>query len=306
MKESDLLAHIQSRSAGLTASFGQVVVGPGDDCAVIRTPGGDHILLTVDQLILGRHADPNTPVDLIARKAIARSISDIAAMGGTPSWSLATACLPPDYPHADALFEAMHKWATHWACPLIGGDIATSPGPMVLTVTVGGLMNPSNAAPSAAGRPILRSGAQPGDVLLITGPLGGSLKSGHHLTFEPRLGAGRFAAQPGSGIHAMIDISDGLGRDAGRLARASGVVLEIDASWIPLNPAADSWASAARDGEDYELLMAASPAPIPVGAPALTPIGRARAPEPGEPPAAWVTDASGARHDVSDWGWDHT
>jgi thiamine-monophosphate kinase len=177
MKESDLLAHIARRSADLAARFGQVVVGPGDDCAVVRTPSGDELLLTVDHLVEGRHFEPGTPIDLIARKAVARSVSDIAAMGGTPSWGLATGCLPRGYQHGDALFEAMHKWACHWGCPLVGGDIAASEGPMVLTVTVGGVMGTRWVeewidAPLEAKdltrvetKPVLRSGARPGDTV---------------------------------------------------------------------------------------------------------------------------------------------
>lgn len=311
MKESDLLAHIQRRSANLADTFGQVVVGPGDDCAVIRTPAGDQFLLTVDHLVEGRHFEPGTPIDLIARKAIARSVSDIAAMGGTPAWSLATGCLPPGYPHGNALFEAMHKWAGHWGCPIVGGDIASSDGPLVLTVTVGGVMGLATTTqwadvPGIWGvkpsdvRPVLRSGARPGDAVWVTGALGGSLRSGRHLTFEPRLAQGQLAAFNQFDIRAMIDISDGLGRDAGRIARASGVVLELDARLIPLAPEAASWLDAARDGEDYELLMVGAHAP-----PGLTRIGSARAPAPGEPPAVWMTDPYGQRHDIGDMGWDH-
>lgn len=322
MSESELLDHIAARSAGLAARFGQVVVGPGDDCAVVRMPGGGELLLTVDHVVEGRHVEPGTPVDLIARKAVARSVSDIAAMGGTPAWSLATGCLPKGDPRGNELFDAMHRWANHWGCPIIGGDIATSDGPMVLTVTVGGLMDPRSAA-RARGvveaevdafavraaqqyRPVLRSGAQPGDEVWVSGPLGGSLASGRHLAFEPRLAVGQQAAWAATGVHAMLDISDGLGRDAGRLARASGVVIEIDADLIPLAMGASGWEAAVRDGEDYELLMAIAPAPeAPVVGAGLVRIGVVRACAAGEHPGAWVRAVDGQRHEVSDWGWEH-
>ncbi|MCA9289127.1 MAG: thiamine-monophosphate kinase [Phycisphaerales bacterium] len=321
MRESDLLSHIYQRSAGLAAAFGQVVVGPGDDCAVIRTPGGDEILLTTDQLVEGRHYEPGTPIDLIARKAIARSVSDIAAMGGTPTWSLATACLPRGYKHADELFDAMHRWAKHWGCPLVGGDIAAfgdEASPVVLGVTVGGILDPMPIVhwwePSEhedvdewcrharrAMKPILRSGAEPGDLVFVTGCLGGAIRSGRHLTFEPRLKEGQLAAWPDSGVTAMIDLSDGLGRDAGRLARASGVVLELTGTRIPVSTDAETWHEAVRDGEDYELLVCGSDFFFSNA----HDIGHVRALEPGEAPGVWVTDAYGQRHEVSQWGWDH-
>ncbi|MBO6514557.1 MAG: thiamine-monophosphate kinase, partial [Phycisphaerales bacterium] len=224
MNESQLHEHIYTRSAGLAnLTLGRVVVGPGDDCAVLESPSGELALLTVDQLVEGRHFEPGTDLDLIARKSIARSVSDIAAMGGVPNWSLATGVLPKEYPNADQLFDAMHKWASHWNCPIIGGDIAShsSPDhPLTLTVTVGGSMLDDS-------KPVVRSGAQPGDLLYLTGQVGGSFESGWHLLFEPRLDAGRWASQ--TGVHAMMDLSDGLGRDADRIAKASGVVIEIEA-----------------------------------------------------------------------------
>ena len=100
MRESDLLQHIARRSAdlhGLSGAFGEIVTGPGDDCAVVRTAAGDLLLITVDQVVEGRHFAPDMPLDLIARKAVARSVSDIAAMGGVPAWGLATGLLPSGY-----------------------------------------------------------------------------------------------------------------------------------------------------------------------------------------------------------------
>jgi thiamine-monophosphate kinase len=103
----------------------------------------------------------------------------------------------------------------------------------------------------------------------------------------------------------MIDISDGLGRDAGRIARASGVVIELEATRIPLAQGSLNWDRAVRDGEDYELLVVSDDAFLPDSVRRLVPIGLARARNPGEPPGVWVTDPYGRRHEVSDWGWDH-
>jgi thiamine-monophosphate kinase len=274
MRESDLLSHIYKRTEDLRAAFPQVIEGPGDDCAVIRTPSGDQMLLTVDHLVEGRHfealdlVNKRWMLDLIARKAVARSISDIAAMGGSPTAALATACLPPGFPQdaANELFDAMDRWAKHWSCPLVGGDIAVTspekPGPLVLTVTATGLPHPTRG-------PVRRSGARayrqphsfPGDAIWVTGRLGGSLRLRRHLTFEPRLGVAKWLCDthPQSPewpiLSAMIDLSDGLGRDAARVGDASKKRLVIDAALIPLNDGVTDWRQAVSDGEDYELLF---------------------------------------------------
>ncbi len=304
MQESQLHEHIQARSAGLLPGAGwRAVVGPGDDCAVLQSPppSGGTLLLTVDQLVEGRHYTPGTDLDLIARKAVARSVSDIAAMGGTPAWALAAGVLPKGFARADELFDALARWAKHWSCPLVGGDIAAHGAPdhpLTLTVTVAGAM-------PAGHRPVLRSGARPGDRLWLTGPVGGSFASERHLSFEPCVAQGLLASRDGSGVTAMIDLSDGLGRDADRIARASGVVIEIDAAAIPLHPDTSTpphWRAAAGEGEDYELLLTCPTRPDIPGI--LGPIGHARAPDRDEPPAAFFLDQSIA-HPARSLGWDH-
>ena len=299
MQESQLHEHIYARSAGLKPGAGwRAVVGPGDDCAVLAAPGGETLILTVDQLVEGRHYAPGTPLDLIARKAVARSVSDIAAMGAAPAWALATGLLPKGYAHADELFDAMARWAAHWHCPLVGGDIAShaSPDhPLTLTVTIGGSMPPGHT-------PLLRSGAKPGDQLWLTGPVGGSLASARHLTFEPRLEQGLLASRDASGVTAMIDLSDGVGRDADRVARASGVIIEIDAAVLPLHPGVPDWRAGASDGEDHELLLTAASRPDIPGL--LGPIGRVRAAASDKAPGAVFIDGD-HRHPARDLGWDH-
>lgn len=307
MRESELLRHIYRRSEDLAGAFGDVIVGPGDDAAVVRTASGDRLVVTVDQLVEGRHyrADPDadTDLDLVARKAVARSISDIAAMGAAPAFGLATGLLPEGYAHGDALFDAMSRWARHWGAPLIGGDIAFggAGAPVSLTVTVIGRLDKGT-------RPTLRSNARPGDVLWLTGQVGGSFESGWHLRFEPRLAAGLAAAKLDRA--AAIDLSDGLGRDAARVGEASGVVLEIEAARLPISHRAASWREACREGEDYELLLALPEGVTLEAEPALIgPIGRVRAARGGEAGlgigGAVVVDAHGRAHDAAELGWDH-
>ncbi len=313
MREEELLRHIYGRATGLAKEFPHIRVGPGDDCAAIRVPtgspesGGD-LLLKVDQLAEGRHFRPHpaTPIDLIARKAVARPVSDIAAMGGTPLAALAAATLPSDCAWADELFDRMAHWARHWGCPLVGGDIAGAGqgAALVLSVTVLGTPHPLRG-------PVLRSGAKPGDALFVTGPLGGSLDRatglGRHLTFEPRLAEAKALCDAlGGRLHAMMDLSDGLGLDAARLAEASGVRLEIDAGAIPRALGVADWRAAAGDGEDYELLFAALPDSVvtlgrTVPGPAARPvcIGRVTA------GSGCVIIDGGREHDARAFGWEH-
>ncbi|MDF1808098.1 MAG: thiamine-phosphate kinase [Phycisphaerales bacterium] len=302
MNESQLHTHIYARSLDLLAGgSSDVVVGPGDDAAVIRSMSGDLSLLCVDQLVEGRHFESTTDIDLIARKAIARSVSDIAAMGGTPSWSLAAGVLPKDYAYANELFDALSRWAKHWGCPLIGGDIAAhcdESHPLTLSVTVGGTMEMGT-------NPVLRSGARPGDRLYISGSVGNSFASEHHLRFDPQIETGHWAAS--SNAHAMMDVSDGVGRDSDRIAKASNVRIEIQAADLPMSNECTDWKQAVAEGEDYELLIALDPktsfddAPVQL----LGPIGIVRACTEHEKPGSRVIDPGGNVHDGSELGWDH-
>ncbi|MCC6660326.1 MAG: thiamine-monophosphate kinase [Phycisphaerales bacterium] len=304
MREGELLRHIYARSAGL-AGIPQVAVGPGDDCAVVRAGGGD-VLLKVDQVVAGRHfrPPPGTPIDLIARKAVGRAVSDIAAMAGTPVCSLAGAVLPPGAAWADELFDAMSVWAGRWGCPLVGGDICISEEPSpsphgpgglpVLGVTIMGTPHPARG-------PVLRSGARPGDGVYVTGLLGATLDPrtglGHHLAFEPRLAEAMALADGlGAGLHAMMDISDGLGLDASRLAAASGVRIELDAGAFPLREGAD-WRGAAGDGEDYELLFTTDAGEIPIPAWRVGVVARGS--------GCTIRGPGGEVADAGAFGWEH-
>lgn len=302
MRESDLHQHIYRRVGGLAGRFPQVVLGPGDDCALVRSADGAGTLLTVDQLVEHRHFTPDTPVDLIARKAVARSISDIAAMAGAPAWSLATGLLPVGYPHARELTDALHRWAEHWGAPMVGGDIAVGPpgAPLMLTVTVGGTVHASRGA-------VTRAAAKPGDEVWVTGAFGGSLASGRHLTFEPRVGEASYLADTlAADLHAMIDVSDGLGRDAGRIAAASGVRIELDAANLPRHADVTSVRAALGDGEDHELcftIAASAAGKLPTHTPQRTPLTRIGRVASG--PADCVIELDGRWVSVSEMGWDH-
>ncbi len=302
MQESSLLSHIAERSRALSARFPDVLIGPGDDCGVVRSRAGA-LLLTVDQLVEDRHFAPSTPDQHVARKAVARSMSDLAAMAAHPAWALATAALPTDSarwsePRVSALFDAMASWAEHWHCPLVGGDIATLPpaAPAVFSIALGGY-------PACDRGPVLRSGARAGDELWVTGRIGGSLASGRHLLFEPRLAESAWLAGTlGPALHAMIDISDGLGRDAARLADASSARLELHADDVPLHP--DAGGTPFSAGEDYELLFAVAPgSSLPACTPNATPLTRIGRVTAGR--GCVLIGPDGRATDASELGWDH-
>lgn len=301
MREFDLLKHIYSSNSSLGE---RVLVPPGDDMAMLEL-NGRRLLAAVDQVIDGRHFRlATTPIELIGRKAVTRSLSDIAAMAGNPVAALAAATLPPNFgqERANALFDAMRQTAAHYDCPLVGGDLAfhaDASHPLICSVTV-------LAEPPSSGA-VLRSGAKPGDVVCVTGPLGGSLEPdglGRHLTFEPRIKlAQQTAAALGDRLHAMIDISDGLGRDASHIAEMSGVQIVLDAAKIPCQPGCD-WRRALADGEDYELCFAAAPpAPARIGTTAIVQVGEVLAARVGGPLVAVI---SGEKWFAADeFGWQH-
>ena len=273
MREFELLRHIYDANTGLGDD---IAIPPGDDMAMIRLAGRD-LLVAVDQVVDGRHVRlETTPLALVGRKAVTRSLSDIAAMAARPVGALVAVVLPPEFgaERAEALFDAMRATAAEYDCPLIGGDIAfhaDASHPLTCSVTV--LAEPVN------GRAITRAGAEVDDVVYVTGALGGAVLDdggGKHLTFEPRIAeAIELTEALGQRLHSMIDLSDGLGRDASHIAGSSGVQIEIDAARIQCTAGVD-WRAAAGGGEDYELLFTATgdvPAML-TGGLAVTAIGR--------------------------------
>lgn len=239
-----------------------VATGPGDDCAVLQVPGsGRDLLATTDPVIRNHHFLDDTPLEWVARKAVARAISDIAAMGGDAAWILTDVVAPAAFP-ADsvrALYRHLEAAAREFAISIVGGDLSEGPDLEIHVAALGTVPR---------GTAVLRSTARPGDALFVTGALGASWTDGntHQYTFQPRLAEGAFLRSRRF-ASAMMDLSDGLGADLPRLLDASRVSCALDASSIPLSPAAhrtsDPLAHAWSDGEDFELLFAAPPDRVP-------------------------------------------
>ncbi len=298
VKEFRLLSRVYEHNAALGA---RVLIPPGDDMGMVRIDGAE-VLAAVDQIVAGRHFTlESTPLALIGRKAITRNLSDIAAMAARPVAALAAVVLPFDWRESQALelFEAMRTTAERYDCPLIGGDISMAEAPLMCSVTVLARPGPRGA--------IRRSGAKPGDGVYVSGRLGGSVQadgSGRHLTFEPRIELALALAERYD-IHALIDISDGLGRDAGHIAEMSGVQIEIDAARVPC-AAGCNWRQAMGGGEDYELcfiLPAGVELPNELAGVALTRVGMVKRRIADEP--AIVVCAGGETIDGSTLGWEH-
>ncbi|MGP8201255.1 MAG: thiamine-phosphate kinase [Limisphaerales bacterium] len=255
MNEFELIAQ-WSRSLPGNAS---VIVGAGDDCAVLDSgQPGRYLLLKTDAVVQGIHFSATTEPERIGHKALGRCLSDIAAMAGRPIAALVTMALPSHFeaPFLQRIYDGMSLLAKRHEVAIVGGETTTNPERLLISVCVLGDV--------AADKCILRSGAKAGDALFVTGDLGGSL-AGKHLEFEPRLAEARWLADHFA-IHAMIDLSDGLAGDLRHLLRLSNVGAEIMASAIPISRAARLQArseSSARtpllaalsDGEDFELLF---------------------------------------------------
>ncbi len=222
-----------------------VELGPGDDCAIVERNGSSFLFKT-DCVVEAVHFDKSCPPHKVGRKALARVLSDIAAMAGKPGPAVVTAGLSEQL-GAEWLLEAyrgLQALATKHSVSIVGGETTKVPGNGFLSVTMLG---------EVVQRPVLRSGGSNGDLLLVTGQLGGSLKSGWHLDFHPRLAEARWLADHYRPT-AMMDLSDGLAADLPRLAAASNTGYLIDTEALPLHPGC-STEQALTDGEDYELLF---------------------------------------------------
>ena len=236
-----------------------VVVGPGDDCAVVRTAAGARYdcLLKSDPVIEGVHFTPAAPGAAVGHKALARVLSDIAAMGGEPLWALVNLVVPVAMSAArvTSIYSGLSRLARHCRVAIVGGDLTSGPRLEAHIFGVGRVPR---------GQAVLRSGARSGDYLFVTGALGGS-RHGKHLVFQPRLAEGRWL-QRRHWATAMIDLSDGLATDLRHLIRQSHVGAELFLTKIPLTPTIKESTSrrialrhAFCDGEDYELLFTVSP-----------------------------------------------
>ena len=252
----------------------------GDDCAVLPKDETSDLLITADMLVEGIDfrldwSDPHS----LGHKALAVSLSDIAAMGGKPTWALLSLGIPKRLWNAeflDEFYEGWHELSRRFNLELAGGDVSRIDGPFVIDSTVGGVV--------PKGKAILRSGASPGDFIYVTGPLGSSaaglklLESGRsndsnytdlirkHLRPEPRIDLARRLRESDIAT-AMIDLSDGLSSDLEHVCRASETGARIDADSIPFEPELSRLTDSPLDlalngGEDFELLFTADPKKI--------------------------------------------
>lgn len=241
-------------------------VGPGQDCAILAWGQARDLAFKIDQVVQGTHfvlegPEASTP-RRIGWKAVAKACSDIAATGFWPVAATVGANLNRSLGDAWALelHAGIVACCERFGFALAGGDISTSDGPVSVCVSLIG-EGPANSA-------WLRSGAKPGDWLLVTGQLGGS-RGGKHLDFVPRLEEShQIRALAEAGVHACIDITDGLSRDSGHLCEESACGVAIDEAALPIADAAHTVAKldgrsalehVLGDGEDFELLLAVEP-----------------------------------------------
>ncbi|HMJ06343.1 MAG TPA: thiamine-phosphate kinase [Chthoniobacterales bacterium] len=225
-----------------------VLAGAGDDCAVVRFAGADKLLLLkTDCVVEGIHFARDTPAKAVGWKAMARPLSDFAAMGGLPQFALITLMAPSATTAfwTTELYRGLEKAARAFKVAIVGGETSRSPGLLAISISVTGAVEKD--------RWISRSGGKAGDDLFVTGRLGGSLR-GKHLRFTPRIAEARWLSGHFR-IHAMMDLSDGLGADLPRLASASKVSFELEEGVLPRTRGCSSQ-EAITDGEDYELLFA--------------------------------------------------
>ena len=266
-------ARAHSTSGSVRAPAAEVTIAVGDDAAAFRPPAGEELVISSDASVEGIHFRREWMTwETIGYRAVASALSDLAAMAATPIGLLLSAALPPELgvEIASALGRGVGEAAGTAGAVLLGGDLVASPGPVFLDVTVLG----------HATDPVSRNGAREGDELWVTGTLGGAAAAVRDLTNRlepepaaraalerprPRIDEARWLVGRGD-VHAAIDISDGLIRDARHLATASRVAVEIDVPLVPMLPALDRFRdtpAGARlllsGGEDYEILIAAAP-----------------------------------------------
>lgn len=228
----------------------RVLSGAGDDCAVVRLPKSkDLMLLKTDCVVEGVHFLSNTPATAVGWKAMMRPLSDFAAASGLPRFALVTLIVPPGKRVAwiTRLYRGLERAAREFDLSIVGGETSATRGPAMISVSVAGFVEKK--------RWVSRRGGRPNDKLFVTGRLGGS-RRGKHLRFRARIEESRWLTKHFE-IHAMMDLSDGLGADLPRLAQANNLDFEIEEDRLPRNRGC-SVREAISDGEDYELLFAIS------------------------------------------------
>lgn len=304
--EADWIAHLRRR----IGPHPLVRLGIGDDAAVLRLAGRKQCVVTVD--LLTDHVDfVLTQVDprRVGRKALAVNLSDLAAMASQPLAGVVALALPRarGMELAVALYEGLLPLAEQYGVAIAGGDTNSWDGPLVIAITLVGKLTKRG--------PLRRSGARPGDRIVVTGSFGGSIL-GRHLDFEPRVREALLLAERYR-LHAGIDVSDGLSIDLARMAAESGCGAALDLRAVPIADDARQLAAqladgstaldhALADGEDFELILAVPPreaermlAEQPLDVP-LTAIGQFV-----DEPGLWQLDEAGTRSPLVPRGYQH-
>ena len=324
--ELALIELIRARASGGVGTH--VRLGIGDDCAILAAKPGEELLVTTDFSLERRHFRRDWhPARSVGHRALARGLSDIAAMGGKPMAAFLSLALPravaKDSKWVDGFLDGLLALAAAHGVTLAGGDTAEAPGDAVLAdiVVVG-------TAP--AGRALRRSGARADDLIYCTGALGGATaelavlgevpgrfrganaaQEHPHLFPQPRLAVGQALVRRRLAT-ACLDVSDGLSTDLAHLCEASGVAAELDAALLPAHALTMELASAAQiaamlhGGEDYELLFTARPSaniPRAIGGVPVTRIGRIVPKRKGRPQMSIV--AEDTRFELKPQGWEH-
>jgi thiamine-monophosphate kinase len=328
--ELALLRQIRSRAAQPSSSV--LRLGIGDDCALLRPRPGEELAVTTDLSIAGRHFRLDWhSAESVGHRALARGLSDLAAMGARPVAAFLSLGLPLELTTpsgrrpawVQCFLDGLLALAAAHKTPLAGGDLSESPIPVADIVLIG-------AVPR--GKALLRCGARPGHLLYVTGTLGGAAAAlarlaelasaqparlippripreleaqlAPHLYPQPRINQGLWL-QRHSLASAALDLSDGLSTDLARLCQESGVAAEVDAALLPIHPAA-TLAQALNGGEDYELLFTAPPSarlPRKIAGVSITRIGRILPLRPNRPAVTLITPQG--REPLNPQGWQH-
>jgi thiamine-monophosphate kinase len=329
LTELRLIERIRNRSA----TSCNVRLGIGDDCAILKPPSGHELLVTTDFSLEGRHFRSAFSKNAwhsaasIGHRTLARGLSDLAAMGATPLAAFLSLALPRsaarDSHWLDGFLDSLLSLAHAHHISLAGGDTSESPSDHILAdiILIG-------SAP--AGRALLRSEAHAGDILYVTGALGGaaaelsalaasprkflranSTQDHPHLFPQPRLAVGQTLLRRRLAT-ACIDLSDGLSTDLAHLCTASNISAELDLAQLPLHPLAATLDARAQiaallhGGEDYELLFTAAPTtkiPRSIANVPITRIGRILKPQKNKPQMSLISD--GDRFELQPQGWEH-
>jgi thiamine-monophosphate kinase len=255
MNEFELIARLTKN----LPSNKNVLIGVGDDCAVLDLGIPEKLILfKTDAVVENIHFTKKIVPEKIGRKALARCLSDIAAMAGTPTAALVTIGLPEKFEaqFIEKIYDGINSCAEKFGVAIVGGETTKNPGGIFISIALLGTV--------ARGKQILRSGAKIGDAIFVTGELGGSLAE-KHLEFEPRIAEASWLAENFT-IHSLMDLSDGLAGDLRHILHASKTGAEILKSAVPISRVAKlkakessaskpAFAAALTDGEDFELLF---------------------------------------------------